>query len=163
MATTTPAVPYAVAPGAGEAVWFLGTLMTVKATGEQTNGALGLIEQTLPPGFAAPPHIHRNEDEAFYILEGQFTFYCGDQTFPASAGSLVFLPRGTAHHFRVEGDTPARLLQLNMPGGLEHFFVEAAEPAAQRTLPPPGPPAVGPVLTLSGKYNVEILGPPPGH
>lgn len=163
MTTTNTGKPYALAPGEGESSWFLGTLMTVKATGAQTNGTLGLIEQILPPGFAPPPHVHHNEDELFYILEGTFTFHCGDQTFPATAGSVIFLPRGSAHYFVVEGDTPARLLQFNMPGGLERFFVEAGEPARQPTLPPPGPPAVGPVLALSGKYGVEILGPPPGH
>lgn len=162
MSITDVGQPFAIAAGEGEAVWFLGTLMTVKATAAQTNGAFGLIEQILPPGFAPPPHTHRAEDEAFYILEGEFSFVCGDQTFPASAGSFVYFPRDMAHTFSVTGAGQARLLQFTFPGGLERFFVEAGEPAPRRELPPPGPPNVGLVIALSGKYGFELQ-PPPGH
>jgi len=60
------------------AVWFLGTLMILPATAEQTQGAFGLIEQILPPGFAPRLHVHHNEDEAFYLVEGEASFTCGE-------------------------------------------------------------------------------------
>jgi len=144
-----------------EAVWFLGTRMTVKATGATTGGALGLIEQELPPGFAAPPHVHHAEDEAFYVLEGELTVTHGDQAVPAPAGTFVFLPRGVPHAFRV-GAAPTRLLQLNTPAGLERFFAEAGEPAMEPGLPPPGAPDVGKMLALAPEYQVEILSPARG-
>lgn len=147
----------------GPSIWFLDTLMTVKATSAQTGGAFGLIEQVLPPGFAPPPHVHHAEDEAFYILEGTFTFTCGDQTLKAGPGSYIFMPRNIPHTFRVEGTEPAKLLQLNTPAGLEQFFVEMGEPAQGLTLPPAGPPDIEKLLSLAPKYNFEILGPPPGH
>ena len=162
MTTTEAAQPFVVDPGEGEATWFLGTLMTVKATVEQTRGAFGLIEQVLPPGFAPPAHTHRAEDEAFYVLEGEFVFTCDGRSFPAPVGSFVYFPRDLPHTFRVTGEGQARLLQFTFPGGLEHFFVEAGEPAPRRELPPPGPPNVGPVLALAGKYRIEVQ-PPPGH
>lgn len=163
MASTTDPRAHHVPPGEGQAVWFLGTLMTVKATGAGTAGAFGLIEQVLPAGFGPPPHVHHAEDEAFYILEGEFTFSCGEQTIEAGPGSFVFLPRGVVHAFRVGGAASARLLQLNAPAGLERFFAEAGEPARERALPPPGRPDVAKVLALADAYRVEIIGPPPGH
>jgi quercetin dioxygenase-like cupin family protein len=145
----------------GLSIWFLGTLMSLKATGAQTNGAFGLIEQVLPHGFAPPLHIHHGEDEAFYLLEGEASFTCGDQTVKAKPGSFIFFPRDIPHWFRIEGAKPARLLQLNTPAGVEHFFVEAGEPALESVLPPAGPPDLEKLVAIAGKYNLEILGPPP--
>jgi uncharacterized cupin superfamily protein len=71
--------PYVLAKEEGQAVWFLGTLVLVKATGERTGGAFGLIDNLMPAGFASPYHVHRNEDESFYVLEGEMTFYVGEE------------------------------------------------------------------------------------
>ena len=158
---TTTTAPYTLTREEGQSIWFLGTLMTVKATGEQANGAYGLIEQILPPGFASPLHVHHSEDEAFYLLEGKATFTCGDRAMVADPGSYVFFPRDIPHWFRIEDDQPARLLQLNFPAGLENFFVEAGEPAASLTLPPAGPPDFEKLASAAAKYHIEILGPPP--
>ena len=158
---TITIAPYTLSREEGHSVWFLGTLMTLKAAGEQTNGAYGLIEQVLQPGFASPLHVHHSEDEAFYLLEGEATFTCGDQTMKAMPGSYVFFPRDIPHWFRIEGIHPARLLQFNFPAGLENFFVEMGEPAPKLTLPPAGPPDVEKLASTAAKYDVEILGPPP--
>jgi len=160
-ATPTGAIPYALGPGEGTATWFLGTLMTLKATGDTTRHAFGLIEQVLPAGFAPPPHVHHGEDEAFYILEGHLTFTCGERMWEAPAGTFVFLPRGIVHGFRVAADQTARLLQFNTPAGVERMFLEAGEPARERALPPAGAPEVGKLLALTARYNVEIAGPQP--
>src|SRR3712207_8608140 len=71
--------PYALAREEGRAVWFLGTLVVVKATGEQTGGAFGLIDNVMPAGFASPYHTHRNEDESFYVVEGEMSLYVGGE------------------------------------------------------------------------------------
>ena len=157
---TMTAQPHTLTREEGQSVWFLGTLMTVKATGKETNGAYGLIEQVLPLGFATPFHVHHNEDEAFYLLEGEATFTCGDQAMKAYPGSYIFFPRDIPHWFCTEGDVPARLLQFNFPAGLENFFVEAGEPARNMALPPAGPPDVEKMASIAGIYNLEILGPP---
>jgi quercetin dioxygenase-like cupin family protein len=159
MATTGKAL--ALSRDEGTSVWFLGTLMTLKATGEQTNGAYGLIEQVLFPGFSPPLHVHHNEDEAFYLLEGEASFTCGDQTFKAKPGSFIFFPRDIPHWFHIEGKETARLLQFNFPAGVEHFFQEAGEPAKELTLPPASPPDLEKLASTAAKYNLEILGPPP--
>lgn len=139
--------------------WFLGTLMRLKAAGEDTGGIFGLIEQAVPPGFAAPPHVHHAEDEAFYVLEGNFTFFREAQAIPARPGSFVWFPRDRQHWFRVEGDSPGRLLQWNIPAGLERFFVELGEPASDLTATPAEPPDFARLLALARRYGMEIGAP----
>ncbi|MBC8077693.1 MAG: quercetin 2,3-dioxygenase, partial [Chloroflexales bacterium] len=141
----------------------LGTLVTVKATQAQTGGAFGLIEQLLPPGFAPPLHVHHGEDEAFYVLEGEITFTCGEEHFVAQAGSFVFLPRDIPHTFLVSEERPARLLQLTAPAGFEQFHVDMGEPATNRTLPPPTAPDMARLLALAPSYQFEVVGPPPNR
>jgi mannose-6-phosphate isomerase-like protein (cupin superfamily) len=150
----------AVQPGEGEAIWFLDNRMTIKATGEMTKGAYGLTEVLIPAGFSPPTHVHYREDESFFVLEGELTFKCGDDTFSAVPGSLVFLPRGIPHSLVVEGDTPARVLNLMTPGGGEGFFVEASRPATSDGFPPPSPPDIEVLKQASAHYGAAIVGPP---
>lgn len=141
----------------GEAIWFLNTLVTYKATKETTFGQFGLIEQLLPPGFEPPLHIHHHEDEAFYVLEGRITFFCADTTFEAETGSFVFLPRGLAHSFKVNDAKSARLLQLNAPAGFEQFHVDMGEPAKTRTLPEPSAPDIAKLQRLAAQYGFDLV------
>lgn len=156
---TTP-VPYVRTRPEGESLWFLGTLMTIKASRAETAGQFSLIEQVLPLGFAPPLHVHHAEDEAFYVLEGALTFFCGGQIMSAPSGAFVYLPKDIPHSFRVD-QAPARLLQWTVPAGFEQFHVEVGEPAPRLTLPPAGPLVVDKLLALAPNYQVEILGPPP--
>jgi quercetin dioxygenase-like cupin family protein len=153
--------PFIVPPGEGKPIWYRGTLMTVIAGAESTGGALTVIEHTLPAGFAAPPHIHHIEDEPWYVLEGRVRFYCQDQTFAAEPGAFIFLPKDIPHSFRVDQSSPARLLLVGVPAGIEHFFTEAGEPAVERKLPPAaGPAGLERVKALALQYGIEILGGP---
>ncbi len=155
--------PYILTAGEGPSTWFLGTLITSKATGEETEHSFALREQTLPAGFAPPLHVHHGEDEAWYLLEGQMKVVCGDTVLHAKPGAFVVLPKGIAHGFRIEGDAPCRLLELNWPAGFEHFYEEAGQPAGSLTLPPPPTNAdIEKMLSVAGKYRVEIVGPPLG-
>jgi quercetin dioxygenase-like cupin family protein len=83
--------------------------------GEQTGGAFGLIDNLMPAGFASPYHVHRNEDESFYVVEGEMTFCVGEERVEAEAGAFVYGPRGVPHGFEVEGTAPARILLQNHP------------------------------------------------
>jgi mannose-6-phosphate isomerase-like protein (cupin superfamily) len=67
-----------------------GHLVIMKATGEQTGGAFGLIDNFMPGGFASPYHMHCNEDESFYVVEGEMTFYVGEQRLKAGAGAFDY-------------------------------------------------------------------------
>jgi mannose-6-phosphate isomerase-like protein (cupin superfamily) len=155
--------PYALAREEGQAVWFLGTLVIVKATGEQTGGVFGLIDNLLPAGFASPYHVHRNEDESFYIVEGEMTFYIGEERVKAGLGTFVYGPCGVPHGFEVDGTEPARILLQNYPAGFEGFPVEVGEPAKELALPEAAPPDMERLMTIAAKYDIEILGPLPGR
>ncbi len=138
-------------------VYFLGLPTVLRATGQTTNGAFGLIEQlTMPPGFASPYHTHRLEDEAFYVLEGRVAFVCGDEWIDAGAGTYVFGSRGIAHGFTVAGDAPARMLFLVSPAGFEQFVVELSTPA-------PAAPDMEKLMAVAAKYQVDIHGPLPAR
>ncbi len=82
--------PYALAADDGEALWFFGMLVKMKATAAQTGGEFLLIEELAPQGTATPLHVHPQDDESFWVLDGEMTFYFEDgQPIPAAAGSFV--------------------------------------------------------------------------
>jgi len=152
---------YKLDPQQGEALWFFGGLATVKASAEQTGGGYVITEQMFPGGMATPLHSQPDDDETFYVLEGDLTFYLEDgQPLSASAGSFVHVPAGTAHAYQVDSET-ARLLNITTPRH-ERFFRAAGEPAQARTLPPQAPPDMDKVMAAASEHGVEILGPPPG-
>ena len=162
MVTTigTPAEPYVLGAGEGEAIWYVNNRATIKATAAQTGGAFGLVEMLVAPDHPIPLHIHHAEDEALWVLEGQLTVHSGGTTYAAGPGSLIFGPKGVPHTFRVEGGTPARLLVLMVPGGGEGFFVESGRPAAGAGLPVPQPPDLTRLKAMMEKYHQEVVGPP---
>src|SRR5438477_9880920 len=108
--------------GEGRAFWLLTDLHTFKIVGDDTNGALTVAELTAGPELGPPPHIHRNNDESFYILEGTFDFSLAGQAFSAGAGAFVYLPRGVVHTHRAGGGASARALVIQSPAGVERFI-----------------------------------------
>jgi quercetin dioxygenase-like cupin family protein len=147
-------------PGEQQTFWFLNNRTTLKIDGDATGGAYGMIESIVPPGYSPPLHVHHLEDEAFYVLEGRFTFRFGDETISGGPGTYVFLPRDVPHTFRVDGDEPGRLLTLISPGGGEQFFVEMGRPAAHEGMPPDEPIDIERLRETSARYGVDIVGPP---
>ncbi|MEZ5080517.1 MAG: cupin domain-containing protein [Thermoleophilia bacterium] len=131
---------------------FLGHDFAELASGAATGGAICVHEIVQRAGEEPPLHIHRREDEVFYVLEGQMTFHVGDRTLEAPGGTLVFLPRGVPHGFRVHDDE-ARVLQICAPGGVDVFFAGWGDRALDV-------PAMSAALE---EFGVEIVGPPPGH
>ncbi|MBA2937668.1 cupin domain-containing protein [Paenibacillus sp. CGMCC 1.16610] len=143
----------------GKDFWYLGTLMTVKADAVSTNNSFGMVECSVPVGFEPPYHIHQEEDESFYILDGEVDFFLDGKKIEAKAGAFVFLPKGIAHGLRVVGSKPARLLNFFSRAEFLGMFLEMAEPALKKELPPPAPIDVPRLLQLSEKYNAVTLGP----
>ena len=154
-------VPQTLAPGQGETIWFLGTAVTVKTAGEETDDAYSVAEHLAPVGFSPPVHIHRNEDETFYVLEGDVSFFSGDTVFRGGPGTYVRMPRSVPHTFRVEGDAPARLLIMTAPAGFERFIRASGVPAGDRTAPAPPPTAsdIERMLATAPSYGIEFLAP----
>ena len=113
----------------GPAYWGPGDHYTFLVTGEESGGAYFAMEALVPPGGGPPPHIHRREDETFYLLEGEIQFRLGDETITAGPGDFVNVPRGTVHNFRNAGSETARMVLTFTPAGMERFFEETLEPA----------------------------------
>jgi mannose-6-phosphate isomerase-like protein (cupin superfamily) len=106
---------YAVGSGEG----LPGLVRGLKASGASTNGSLTLIESTIDGG--PPRHLHRHEDESFYVLAGRLAVECGGDRFEAADRAFVFLPRNVPHAFH-SVDGPARVLIIATPGGLDEYF-----------------------------------------
>lgn len=151
--------PFVHTKGEGTHIWFTNSLLTIKATAEDTDGRFSLIEQLAPLGYETPYHVHHGEGhELFYVIEGTFTFYYGEESVRGTAGTTVSLPTGIPHGYRVEGDAPARILiQISRPE-LAGFFVEGGEPAEEPVLPDPTEPDIEALVELSERYDMEILG-----
>lgn len=162
-----------VEPGSGRLVDIGGLGVHFKVAGSQTGGGLSIVEHPMEPGRLVPPHIHHDEDELSYILEGRFGVRVGDEVAYAGPGSYVWKPRGVAHTFWNEGPDRARLIEIIVPAGFEDFFASLAEAAAT---------AAGPeefdatrsrlgaeyhmdfvpewIEEMTARYNVKLLGQP---
>ena len=156
-----PLSPYVLRSDEGEAIWFSGNLVTVKATGAHTRGRLTVAEFVNPAGCAPPLHRHLVEDEMFHVLSGTAEFRCNGQALTAGPGDFVFLPVGLPHTFLVGSEEPLHVLQITTPSGFEDFAAAAGEPASERRIPDPTP--IDPVAMghAAQQHSIEILGPPP--
>jgi quercetin dioxygenase-like cupin family protein len=95
------------------------------------------MEAIVPPGGGPPPHIHRREDETFYVVEGQCSILLGEDWITAGAGDFVNVPRGTVHRFQNQGAEAMRMILTFTPAGIEKFFEETLEPLLDPTIPLP--------------------------
>jgi quercetin dioxygenase-like cupin family protein len=160
--TDAPQVaPIALTADEGEALWFLDILATIKASSQSTAGRVAVIEHLAPRGSGSPLHVHHREDEWFYVVEGELTFWVGGQVINAPAGAFVYGPRDIPHTFTVSSDTACFLL-VTEPAGFENFVRALAQPANERVIPLPATesPDVGAMTRLAADYGIEILGPP---
>ena len=142
--------PYALRCREGQELRSKGTVISVKANSEQTDGVFNVFEIACPPGFATELHIHYAEDVALYVLEGVLMVFWGSEQQEAATGAYFFQPRGTPHGFRVAGGTPARLLYMTFPAGLDRFLARPERPATCSEM-----------MTAAAPHQIEILGPLP--
>lgn len=154
----TPSVPTAiiVPPEGGRTLHAFGDSPCVKLAGEQTGGTMTVVLNHTPPGGGPPPHLHRNEDETFLVLEGKIRFLAnGEWTEALPVGSVVYLPRGTVHTFQNIGDTPSRAWIIATPSGFENFFARCAAHFAT----PEMPPNMAAILGISSEHGIEYVPP----
>ena len=136
----TPYTAYVANEAEAPAYWQVNVLWVMLATGDQTGGHYSQMWQLCPRDSGPGPHYH-DQDEQFYVLDGEITYAAGGRTLVATAGSFVLIPRGTVHSFRVDSET-ATILNSYTPAGFEQVILELGEPAAARTLPPAGRPMI---------------------
>ena len=135
--------PYALAAGAGTPMSWFGASITLKASCPE----VGITEVVIHPGDEPPLHVHKNEDEWFYLLDGEVTFHVGSESHLGRAGAFVSFPRSIPHTFTIESPT-ARFLVVNTPGGFERMFELA-------------PKTVEDAVRALNAYGMDVVGPHP--
>ena len=152
--------PFSHAPGCGLSFENpVGGVTTFKAMAEATGGALTAIEAEAAPGEGPPLHVHRDQDELIYTLEGTHRVKLGEELFDAPAGSFIFIPRGTPHTWQNVGDARSRFFATFNPASpeFERFFADyAGLPESKRSIEA--------FVRLSRETGaMEVVGPPLGR
>jgi len=162
--------PTIVQPGGG-APGDLGSIGVVfKLWGQDTGGALSIVEHPFPVGALVPPHTHTREDEYSIVTGGLIGFRSGEHEVVLGPGGYITKPRGELHTMWNAGSSPARMIEVISPAGFEHFFRELAGMIAA------GPPQLSDVVALASGYGLQFgqpdwlpelisryhLTPPPG-
>jgi mannose-6-phosphate isomerase-like protein (cupin superfamily) len=109
-----PARAIVVPPGEGHR---LGNVEFLARTSDTPRFNFGIIE--IQPGRELEAHVHAEEDDAFYIVEGEMTFIFGEQEAAAPPGTFVLVPPGVEHGFRNDGDVSVRMLNVHAPAGFD--------------------------------------------
>jgi len=148
--------PQIVLPGTARTIDFPGSVTTVLLEGHATQGDVAVVEFLVAPrSFGAPPHVHHDEDEYFYVLEGEIRFLDEGKTVVAPAGTFAAMTRGHLHAFWNASDRPARLLMAVAPGEFATFFDEVvAELRASKSL---NSAAIGQTMArFAQKHNIVM-------
>jgi mannose-6-phosphate isomerase-like protein (cupin superfamily) len=106
--------PVVVRPGQGHRI---GNVEFLARTADTPRFNFGIIE--IKPGRVLEEHGHDEEDDAFYILEGELTFTFGDESAPAPPGTFVLVPPGVEHGFRNDGGVQVRMFNIHAPAGFD--------------------------------------------
>jgi len=153
-APESTAKPVVHSPGQSRTIHVFGDEVTFHLTGEQTGGRLVMFTDVTPPGGGPPPHRHLNEDEWWFVLEGQASFLIEGQWRPVAAGSAVFAPKGSVHTFRNDGKTPLRQLVSMSPAGFETFFSRCAVEFAKAT-----GPDLQRIVAIGADHGIQFVNP----
>jgi quercetin dioxygenase-like cupin family protein len=137
-------------PAENHGVMLRGHPMVFLVTGKDTRHT-SMFDWTIPPGFATGRHVHRVQEETFYVLEGECEWHAGDQVIRATPGTYLFLPPGVPHNITNASDKPARVLMTVSPPGHEHYFEELARMAEKGA---PDPKALS---ELRARYDTDQL------
>lgn len=132
-------------------VMLAGKPMAFLVTGDHTKHT-SMFDWTLPARFATGRHVHRVQEETFYVLEGECEWQIGDELIRATPGSFVFIPPGVPHNIANATDNPARMIMTVSPPGHEHYFEELAKLASVGS--PPDAQAIG---DLRRRYDTDQL------
>ncbi|SFJ87005.1 Cupin domain-containing protein [Bosea sp. OK403] len=135
-------------PGQNEGVMLRGFPMVFLVTGKDTKHT-SMFDWTIPAGFATGLHVHRVQEETFYMLEGECEWWVGEKPVRAIPGTYLFIPPGVAHNITNVSEKPARVLMTVSPPGHEHYFEELAKLAAQ------GAPKPEALAELRGRYDTD--------
>jgi quercetin dioxygenase-like cupin family protein len=147
--------------GEGDRFWFAGGgIWTMKASAAETAGAFTLFEDQMARGKATPLHLHPNEDESFYVLEGELLVHVDGEEHTIGPGATAVFPRGLPHAFVVTSES-ARVLCIQTPGSGEGFYREVSEPVGADADASRPPDFARLRAAADCHESIELLGPPP--
>ena len=124
-----------------------------KIDGDDSGGALSVVEHPFAVGTLVPPHVHTREDEFSIVLEGEIGFRSGDQEVVLGAGGYIVKPRGEVHAMWNAGNVPARMIEIISPAGFEEFFRSLTNMTAQ------GEPSQEAVTELAERHGLPFAEP----
>ncbi|MFF7216780.1 cupin domain-containing protein [Streptomyces sp. NPDC008238] len=122
----------------------------------ESNGEFSLVECQIPDGTGTPPHIHHNESETFFVLEGEVVVIAGGEEHILQPGGLVYVPKGTRHHFVNRSGKQVRMLAFFSPGGMDGLFTDVGSPGIRGVLAPPKPRNYELMARMAVKYGYSL-------
>ncbi|RUU58849.1 cupin domain-containing protein [Mesorhizobium sp. M2C.T.Ca.TU.002.02.1.1] len=144
------AAPVIRMPDENKGVMLRGHPLVFLVTGEDTKHT-SMFDWTIPPGFATGLHVHRMQEETFYVLEGECVWHVGEKTIHATPGTYLFIPPGVQHNITNVAEKPARVLMTVSPPGHEHYFEELARLAVH------GSPDAEALADLRNRYDTDQI------
>lgn len=138
-------------PSDNSGVRLAGQPMSFLVTGRNTKHT-SMFDWTIPARFATGRHVHRVQEETFYVVEGECEWQIGEETVRATPGTFVFIPPGVPHNIANVTDKPARVIMTVSPPGHEHYFEELAKLASTGR-----PPDTEAIADLRRRYDTDQL------
>jgi quercetin dioxygenase-like cupin family protein len=138
-------------PHDDKGVSLAGKPMAFLVTGKDSKHT-SMFDWTIAAQFSTGRHVHRTQEETFYVLEGECEWQIGDQQVHATPGTFVFVPPGVPHNIANASDRPARVLMTVSPPGHEHYFEELSRLAAAGAASDPAA-----VSRLRARYDTDQL------
>lgn len=148
--------PVVIAPGQGRTLCAFGDTIQLKLGAEQTGGSLAIGLGIVEPGSGPPPHLHRNEDELFIIVEGTMSFLVDGAWVDLGPGGVAFMPRGAPHTFKNRSNATVKQWILTTPSGFESFFGRCGEVFAAAG---PDGPDMSKIMQIAAEHGIEFLLP----
>ncbi len=145
-------------PTGVKALWFIHNLAWIPLDGTATAGTLDVVEVEGRRGDMPPLHVHRDADEAFYVLEGRLSLHLPGESVELGPGEAFFAPRDVPHVYRVESER-ARWLAVGTPAGFADFVREASDEPTGAGFPD-REPDLARVAEAAARRGIELLGPP---
>lgn len=143
-----------------EPFWFLGGQARILVPGSATGNALSLVEFSDPEGHAPPQHVHENEEELWFVLDGEVSFFVGDERHDLTPGQVAHGPRGVPHSYLVRSPEGARIAAVFSPALIEEWFKANGKPVAEvGDLPPAFDLAA--IVGSAESFRLRVTGPPP--
>lgn len=143
--------------------WFMNSLTTIQVSARAGDDQLSIVEQRAPKGYSPALHIHRDQDEIFHALEGEFRIKVGDQEKRLKAGDLLLIPKGTPHTYIIASPKGGRWFTITVGVDLENFVRALARPAEQLDVPTRGedtsPENAMTVTLTAAQFGIDIVGP----